>query len=136
MPIDDLILQISADLILPSITATEISKLRLSESIVLHDKGKGVLVEDEPVNGNSARETVELICGDVEVLVQLRARVMKDVVDFFHSFSLNKLPDPDALKDLKEKEKLMLEWAETESLEMAVKRKEYILAKYREVLLR
>ncbi|KZV17261.1 hypothetical protein F511_19282 [Dorcoceras hygrometricum] len=134
MPIDDLLLQISADLMLSSITAVEISKLRLGESIVLHDKGKGVLVEDEPVNGNPARETVELICGDVEVLVQLRARVMKDVVDFFHSFSLNKLPDPDALKELKEKEKLMLEWAETESLEMAVKRTEYILAKYRESL--
>ncbi|KZV26572.1 cell division control protein 2C [Dorcoceras hygrometricum] len=100
------------------------------------DKGKGILEEDEPVKGNPARETVELICGDVGFLVQLRDMVMKDVVEFFHSFSLNKLPNFDALLELKEKEKMMLEWAETDSLETAVKRKMYILAKYREMLLR
>ncbi|KZV36060.1 phragmoplast orienting kinesin 2-like [Dorcoceras hygrometricum] len=61
---------------------------------------------------------------------------MLDVVNFFHSFSLNKLSDLDGLRDLKEKEKLMLDWAETDSLETAVKRKMYILAKYREMLLR
>ncbi|KZV34504.1 hypothetical protein F511_14704 [Dorcoceras hygrometricum] len=136
MSIDDLLLQISDDMMLPSITAAEISKLRIGESIVMPDKGKGVLVEDEPVKGNPAREIVELICGDVELLVQLRERVMKDVVDLFHYFSLKKLPKFDALKELKEKEKLMLEWAVTDSLEMAVKRKMYILADYRELLLR
>ncbi|KZV32486.1 hypothetical protein F511_24075 [Dorcoceras hygrometricum] len=46
------------------------------------------------------------------------------------------LPDSDSLKTLKEKEKLMLEWAGTDSLETAVKRRLYILAKYREMLLR
>ncbi|KZV15970.1 golgin candidate 5 [Dorcoceras hygrometricum] len=40
------------------------------------------------------------------------------------------------LRDLKAKEKLMLDWAETDSLETDVKRKVYILAKYREMLLR
>ncbi|KZV18032.1 hypothetical protein F511_39458 [Dorcoceras hygrometricum] len=55
---------------------------------------------------------VALICGDVEFLVQLRDQVMKDVVEFFHSFSLNKLSDLESLRDLKEKEKLMLDWAE------------------------
>ncbi|KZV24183.1 hypothetical protein F511_03500 [Dorcoceras hygrometricum] len=104
--------------------------------ISTHDKGKEPLEEDEPVKGNPARETVELICGDVDFLVQLRDHVMKDVVEFFHSFSLNKLSDLDALRDLKEKEKLMLDWAETDSLETAVRRKMYILAKYREMLLR
>ncbi|KZV50643.1 hypothetical protein F511_15859 [Dorcoceras hygrometricum] len=154
MSIDDLLLQISDDMLLPSVTTVEITKIRLGESISINevqerdlyyaslpristlDKGKGILEEDEPVKGNPMRETVELICGDFEFLVQLRDRVMKDVVDFFHSFSLNKLSNFDALLELKEKEKLMLEWAETDSLETAVKRKVYILVKYREMLLR
>ncbi|KZV24479.1 hypothetical protein F511_42546 [Dorcoceras hygrometricum] len=129
MSIDDLLLQISDDMLLPSVTAAEVTKIRLGESITIrevqehdlyfaslprisiHDKGKGILEEDEAVKGNPAREMVELICGDVEFLVRLRDR-------------------------LKAKEKLMLEWAETDSLETAVKRKTYILAKYREMLLR
>ncbi|KZV27505.1 hypothetical protein F511_22358 [Dorcoceras hygrometricum] len=127
MSIDDLLLQISDDLMLPSITAVELTKIRL---------GKGILVEDEPVRGNPAREMVELICRDVDFLVQLRDQVMVDVVNFFHSFSINKLTNFDALLALREKEKFMLEWAATDSLETAVKRKMYILAKYKELLLR
>ncbi|KZV26418.1 hypothetical protein F511_14496 [Dorcoceras hygrometricum] len=137
MSIDDLLLQISYDMLLPSVTAAEITKIRLGESINIpgvqerdlyyarlpristHDKRKEILEEDEPVKGNPTREMVELICGDVEFLVRLRDRVMLDVVDFFHSFSLNKLSDLDALRDLKEKEKLMLDWAVTDSLETA-----------------
>ncbi|KZV49436.1 cell division control protein 2C [Dorcoceras hygrometricum] len=152
--LDDLLMQISKDMMLPSVTAAEVTKIRLAESIVInevqerdwyyanlpristHDKGKDPLEEDEPIKGNPTRETVELICGDVDFLVQLRDQVMKDVVEFFHSFSLNKLSDLDALRDLKEKEKLMLDWEETDSLETAVRRKMYILAKYREMLLR
>ncbi|KZV31060.1 hypothetical protein F511_16733 [Dorcoceras hygrometricum] len=38
--------------------------------------------------------------------------------------------------DLKEKEKLMMKWAETTTLETAVRRQMYVLAKYREMLLR
>ncbi|KZV56576.1 hypothetical protein F511_04985 [Dorcoceras hygrometricum] len=154
MSIDDLLMQISEDMMLPSVTAAEITKIRFGGSIhipgvqerdlyyaslsriSIHDKGKAILEEDVPVRGNPARETVELICGDVDFLVQLRDQVMKDVVEFFHSFSLNKLPDLDSLKILKEKEKFMLEWAETDSLEMVVRRRVYILAKYREMLLR
>ncbi|KZV58550.1 cell division control protein 2C-like [Dorcoceras hygrometricum] len=124
MSLDDLLMQISDDMMLPSVTVAE------------DHKGKEPLEEDEPVKGNPAREMVELICGDVDFLVQLRNQVMKDVVEFFHSFSLNKLSDLASLRDLKEKEKLMLSWAGTEFLETAVKRKMYILAKYREMLLR
>ncbi|KZV47852.1 hypothetical protein F511_27742 [Dorcoceras hygrometricum] len=112
MSLDDLLIQISEDTVLPSVTAAEITKIRLGESIniqevqerdvyyaslpriSIHDKGKEPLVEDEP------------------------------------------LPDVDGLNALKEKEKLMLEWAGTDSLETAVKRRLYILAKYREMLLR
>ncbi|KZV35983.1 hypothetical protein F511_16965 [Dorcoceras hygrometricum] len=90
MSIDDLLLQISDDMMLPSVTAAEIKKIRLGESINInevqerdwyyaslpristHDKGKEPLEENEPVRGNPAKETVELICGDVDFLVQLR----------------------------------------------------------------
>ncbi|KZV58747.1 hypothetical protein F511_18772 [Dorcoceras hygrometricum] len=72
MSVDDLLVQICDDMMLPSITVAEISKIRIGESIVMHDKGKGLLVEDEPVQRNPAQETVELICGDVEFLVDLR----------------------------------------------------------------
>ncbi|KZV28546.1 delphilin-like [Dorcoceras hygrometricum] len=99
-------------------------------------KGKAILEEDEPIQGNPARELVEIICGDIEILIRIRDQVMVDVVEFFHSFSLNTLSNFDALLALKAKEKLMLEWAERDSLAMAVKRKGYILAKYRELLLR
>ncbi|KZV24177.1 hypothetical protein F511_03494 [Dorcoceras hygrometricum] len=88
MSLDDLLIQISEDTMLPSVTAAEITKIRLGESINIqevqerdvyytslprisvHDKGKEPLVEDEPVRGNPARETMELICGDVDFLVQ------------------------------------------------------------------
>ncbi|KZV58195.1 hypothetical protein F511_31288 [Dorcoceras hygrometricum] len=154
MSIDYLLLQISDDMLLPSITATEITNIQLGESVSItedrerdvhltslpristHDKGKAILEEDEPIRGNPARELVELIYGDIEFLIRIRDQVMVDVVEFFHSFSLNTLSNFDALLALKAKEKLMLEWAETDSLAMAVKRKGYILAKYRELLLR
>ncbi|KZV57270.1 hypothetical protein F511_33061 [Dorcoceras hygrometricum] len=89
MSIDDLLMQISEDMMLPSVTAAEI-KIRFGGSInihevqerdlyyaslpriSIHDKGKEKLEEDEPVRGNLARATVELICGDVDFLVQLR----------------------------------------------------------------
>ncbi|KZV54966.1 hypothetical protein F511_03572 [Dorcoceras hygrometricum] len=97
MSLDDMLMQISEDMMLPSVTAAEVTKIRLAESIAInevqerdwyyanlpristHDKGKETLEEDEPVNGNPARERVELIRGDVDFLVQLRDQVMKDV---------------------------------------------------------
>ncbi|KZV27034.1 myosin-9 [Dorcoceras hygrometricum] len=94
MSIDDLLLQIPDDMLLPSVTAVEITKIRLGESISINevqerdlyyaslpriytlDKGKEILEEDEPVKGNPAREKVELICGDVEFLVRLRDQIL------------------------------------------------------------
>ncbi|KZV22372.1 hypothetical protein F511_25432 [Dorcoceras hygrometricum] len=62
--------------------------------------------------------------------------VMQAVIEFFASFSLNNMPDIESLKDLKEKERLMLAWAETTTLAIAVRRQLYVLIKYRELLLR
>ncbi|KZV38568.1 hypothetical protein F511_04273 [Dorcoceras hygrometricum] len=78
-----------------AIGSTHSTEEHILPRISIHDKGKEIMEEDEPVREN-----------------------------------------PTSLKILKEKEKLMLEWAETDSLEMAVRRSVYILAKYRELLLR
>ncbi|KZV15677.1 hypothetical protein F511_31862 [Dorcoceras hygrometricum] len=77
MSLDDLLMQITEDMMLPSVSAAEITKIRLGESINIpgvqehdlyyaslprisvHDKGKEPLVEDEPIKGNPARETID-----------------------------------------------------------------------------
>ncbi|KZV31095.1 dystroglycan-like [Dorcoceras hygrometricum] len=135
MPIDDLLIQICDDLLLP-VTAAEVTMLRLGAFSSSGDKGKAKFGEDEQVTDNAARKLFALICRDVEVLVQVRDHLMQAVVDFFASFSLNSMPDMDSLKELKEKERLMLAWAETNTLAIAVRRQLYVLAKYRELLLR
>ncbi|KZV15555.1 structural maintenance of chromosomes protein 3 [Dorcoceras hygrometricum] len=154
MSLDDLLMQISDDMMLPSVTAPEITKImsylpvKIKEvqehdwyyanlpKISATEKGKAPLEEADPVKGNPAREMVELICADVNFLVQMSDQVMHDVVEFFHSFSINKLSDLASLRALAEKEKFMLFWAKEDSLETAVRRRMYILAKYREMLLR
>ncbi|KZV48251.1 hypothetical protein F511_43623 [Dorcoceras hygrometricum] len=135
MPIDDLLIQISDDLLLP-ITAAKVTMIKLGAFSSFGDKGKAKLGEDEQATDNAARKLFALICRDVEVLVQVRDSLMQAVVDFFATFSLNSMPDMDSLKDLKEKERLVLAWAETNTLAIAVRRKLYVLIKYRELLLR
>ncbi|KZV38719.1 hypothetical protein F511_33875 [Dorcoceras hygrometricum] len=135
MPIDDLLIQISDDLLLPT-TAAEVTRIKLGAFSSFGDKGKAKLGEDEQATDNAARKLFSLICRDVEVLVQVRDSLMQAVVDFFASFSLNCMPDMDSLKDLKEKEMLMMAWAETTTLAIAVRRQLYVLIKYRELLLR
>ncbi|KZV56949.1 splicing factor 3B subunit 1-like [Dorcoceras hygrometricum] len=49
---------------------------------------------------------------------------------------LSSIADLASVKDIIVKEKQFLTWAETDSLETAVRRQEYIIAKYREMLLR
>ncbi|KZV45268.1 hypothetical protein F511_16851 [Dorcoceras hygrometricum] len=141
MSLDDLLMQISDDMMLPSVTAVEITKImsdlpvKINEvqehdwyyanlpKISATEKGKAPLEEADPVKGNPTREMVELICADVNFLVQMRDQVMHDVVEFFHSFSINKLSDLASLRSLAEKEKFMLLWAEADSLETAVRRR-------------
>ncbi|KZV29968.1 hypothetical protein F511_23773 [Dorcoceras hygrometricum] len=136
MSFDDLLLQIPNAMLLPSINTAEVSILRLVESSSFRDKGKAILVEDDQLTENPANEIAALVCSDVEFLVRVRDSVMNAVVDFFASFSLNNMPDMDSLKALKEKEKMMMKWAETTTLATAVRRQMYVLGKYREMLLR
>ncbi|KZV32676.1 hypothetical protein F511_21223 [Dorcoceras hygrometricum] len=90
MTIDDLLMQIYDDMMLPSVTAAKVTKIKFGLSVEINevqnkdcyyvslpqisatDKGKEPLEEVDVVKGNPAREMVLLICGDVEFLVQLR----------------------------------------------------------------
>ncbi|KZV47765.1 gibberellin 2-beta-dioxygenase 1 [Dorcoceras hygrometricum] len=97
------------------------------------DKGKGILVEKEPIRVNPAREHFFLICADIDLLVELRAKVIDEVAQFLNSFSLKKLATIN-FEEMYKKEEQVLYWGETESPQVAIQRKYYILLKYRQVL--
>ncbi|KZV31944.1 Mediator of RNA polymerase II transcription subunit [Dorcoceras hygrometricum] len=137
---------------LPS-TIGEITKIQFGKSITIRGvnegdwykaslskipttaKGKAPLQEKDPIKGNPAKEIFSLICADIELLVQLREKVIDDVDKFFNSFSFNRWA---ALKieDIYAKEEQVLTWAETDSTRISLQRRRYILTKYRELLLR
>ncbi|KZV17180.1 hypothetical protein F511_07940 [Dorcoceras hygrometricum] len=150
MSLDDILLTIPVDIPLPS-SCMEITKISMGKSIKIpgiskwtwflqslpsipvNDKGKQVLVEKDPVKGNPAAEHYSLICADIDLLVSLRAQVIDEVATFFHSFSLKKLATIN-FEEMYRKEEKVLHWGETESPQVAIQRKFYILLKYRTVL--
>ncbi|KZV39038.1 hypothetical protein F511_38088 [Dorcoceras hygrometricum] len=150
MSLDDILLTIPVDIPLPS-SSMEITKITMGKSIRIPgvnkrtwflkslpriptgDKGKEVLVEKDPVKGNPAEEHYSLICADIELLVNLRAQVIDEIAKFFHSFSLKKLATIN-FEEMYKKEEQVLHWGETESPQVAIQRKFYILLKYRTVL--
>ncbi|KZV48252.1 hypothetical protein F511_43597 [Dorcoceras hygrometricum] len=150
MSLDDILLTIPVDIPLPS-SCMEITKIAMGKSIKIPgvnkwtwflkslpciptgDKGKEVLVEKDPVKGNPAEEHYSLICADIDLLVNLRAQVIDEVATFFHSFSLKKLATIN-FEEMYKKEEQVLHWGETESPQVAIQRKFYILLKYRTVL--
>ncbi|KZV44035.1 hypothetical protein F511_16596 [Dorcoceras hygrometricum] len=150
MSLDDILLTIPVDIPLPS-SCMEITKITMGKSIKIpgvskwawflnripripaEDKGKDILVEKDPVKGNPAKEHYSLICADIELLVSLREQVIDEVAKFFHSFSLKKLASIN-IEEMYKKEEQVLHWGETESPQVAIQRKFYILLKYRTVL--
>ncbi|KZV36005.1 hypothetical protein F511_14522 [Dorcoceras hygrometricum] len=98
MSLDDILLSIPVDIPLPS-TCLEVTKIKMGQmikipgvsektwflnslpSIPADDKGKEVLVEKDPVKGNPAKEHYSLICADIDLLVDLRAKVIAEVTD-------------------------------------------------------
>ncbi|KZV24066.1 hypothetical protein F511_24373 [Dorcoceras hygrometricum] len=92
MSLDDLLMQISDDMMLPSVTAAEVTKIKFGLTVEIHE------VQD------------------------------KDC--------LSQLLDLESVKVIAAKEKHMLNWTETTSLETVVKRRVYIIVKYKEMLLR
>ncbi|KZV45838.1 hypothetical protein F511_32274 [Dorcoceras hygrometricum] len=67
---------------------TEEEHMSIDDLILIstHDKRKEPLEENEPVRGNPAKETVELICGDFDFLVQLRDKrdAVAKIFEFYH----------------------------------------------------
>ncbi|KZV56588.1 hypothetical protein F511_27176 [Dorcoceras hygrometricum] len=108
MSLDDIILTIPVDIPLPS-SSMEITKIQMGEKIKIPEvtertwflsslpkipvdhKGKAILVEKDPIKGNPAQAHFFLICADIDLLVELRAKIIDEVAQFFHSFSLRKL---------------------------------------------
>ncbi|KZV21035.1 mucin-2-like [Dorcoceras hygrometricum] len=134
---------------LPSTLAPPITQIRFGQRIEfrdvdaytpdlpridISDKGKGILVEDD-FQGHPARETFSLICADIEFLIALREKVIEEVSIFVSSFSLRKLASLQS-EDIFAKEGQLLSWAETDSSFVAIQRRQFIIAKYRELLLR
>ncbi|KZV52828.1 hypothetical protein F511_38010 [Dorcoceras hygrometricum] len=148
--LEGLLMQINDDMTMPSVTATEPTKIKFGQwteirevdwykaslpQIATNDKGKEPLVVDT-IQGHPAREIFSLICADIDFIVQLREQVIEEVVKLFNSFSLRRLAVLDLVKDIATKEELVLTWAETDSVHIALQRRVYIISKYREMLLR
>ncbi|KZV47873.1 dystroglycan-like [Dorcoceras hygrometricum] len=151
MSLDDILLSIPVDIPFPS-TCMEVTKIKMGQMIKIpgvtektwflnslpripaDDKGKEILVEKDPVKGNTAKEHYSLICADIDLLVDLRAKVIDEVATFFHSFSLKKLASIN-FEEMYKKEEQVLSWGETESPQEAIQRRSYILLKYRRVLI-
>ncbi|KZV27179.1 hypothetical protein F511_31771 [Dorcoceras hygrometricum] len=120
----DLLKRIPEDMMLPSVTAAEPTKIKFGHGIsitvvtdgdwykenlpkiAVNDKGKAPLVEPDTVKGHPAR-------------VILRRLAVMNLV-----------------KDIAAKEEHVLTWVETDSVQDALQRRLYIVAKYREMLLR
>ncbi|KZV37026.1 hypothetical protein F511_15268 [Dorcoceras hygrometricum] len=131
MSLDDILLTIPVDIPLHS-SSMEITKIMLGKSIKIpgvtkwtwflknlpripaNDKGKEILVEKDPIRGNPAREHYFLICADIDLLVELRAKVIDEVAQFLNSFSLKKLAMIN-FEEMYKKEEQVLYWGETES---------------------
>ncbi|KZV45370.1 Splicing factor 3B subunit [Dorcoceras hygrometricum] len=102
--LEDILMQIPEDMMLPSMTAAEITRIKfglgieilgVSEGdwykaslpqIDISDKGKAPLVEKDDIKGHPAREMLSLICADIDCLVQLREKTFdqnKWIVDTY-----------------------------------------------------
>ncbi|KZV49581.1 hypothetical protein F511_15441 [Dorcoceras hygrometricum] len=128
MSLDDILLSIPVDIPLPS-TCMEVTQIKMGQMIKIpgvtkwtwflkqlpripaDDKGKELLVEKDPVKGNPAKEHFSLICADIDLLVDLRAKVIAEVAKFLHSFSLRKLSSIN-FEEMYKKEDQVLSWGQ------------------------
>ncbi|KZV22930.1 hypothetical protein F511_37933 [Dorcoceras hygrometricum] len=115
MSLDDILLSIPVDIPLPS-TCMEVTKIKMSQMIKIpgvtkwtwflkhlpripaDDKGKEILVEKDPVKGNPAKEHYSLICADIDLLVDLRAKVIAEWTWFLKH--LPRIPADDKGKEI------------------------------------
>ncbi|KZV38979.1 hypothetical protein F511_36987 [Dorcoceras hygrometricum] len=153
MSIEDILQQISGDAMLPSVLASEPTKIIFGLGIQIlgvheveqykdnlpriaaTDKGKETLVVDT-IQGHPAREIFSLIYADIDFLIQMREQVIEEVAAFFNSFGIRRLPTLGSLEAISAKEEKILTWGETDSVQTALQRRVYIAVKYRELLIR
>ncbi|KZV31799.1 dystroglycan-like [Dorcoceras hygrometricum] len=108
MYLDEIILTIPAELSLPS-AKMEVTKITIGKEIKIRsvdektwylarlpqipgdDKGKEPLQLKDPIKGKLPQEHYSLICADIDLLVQLREKVIDEVAKLFYSFSLKRL---------------------------------------------
>ncbi|KZV31968.1 hypothetical protein F511_39449 [Dorcoceras hygrometricum] len=138
--IEEIVVLFSAEVELSEDEKTSLDDILLSIPVdipiyIMHGShsGKEVLVEKDPIKGNPAEEHFSLICADIDLLVSLRSKFIDEVAAFFNSFSLRKLSSLN-FEDMYSKEDLVLRWGETESPQEAIRRKFFILLKYRTIL--
>ncbi|KZV54175.1 hypothetical protein F511_36109 [Dorcoceras hygrometricum] len=126
MSIDDLLSQIPDNMMLPSVTAAEPTRIKFGlgieikgvkegdwykashPQIAISDKGKAPLVESDEMKGHPAQEMFTLICVDIEFLVQIREQVIEEIVSFFSSFSLRRLAVLGSVSNIVAKEEQIL----------------------------
>ncbi|KZV32759.1 splicing factor 3B subunit 1-like [Dorcoceras hygrometricum] len=95
MSIEDILEQIPEGMMLPSLTAAEITRIKFGLGIEISgvnegdwykaslpriatsDKGKAPLVAKDEIKGNPAREMFSLICADIDFLLQLREKTLQ-----------------------------------------------------------
>ncbi|KZV40381.1 nitrate transporter 1.7 [Dorcoceras hygrometricum] len=153
MTIEEHLKLIPDGVMLPYLTSAEPTKIKFCDTIEIRDveagdwykknlpsidptdKGKKAFVEPDSIQSHPAREQFQLICGDIDFLVLLRENVISEVNSFFHSFIMSTLNAMRTVKDIMAKVENMLSWAEIDSIETALHRRLFIIAKYREVLL-
>ncbi|KZV35932.1 hypothetical protein F511_23945 [Dorcoceras hygrometricum] len=128
LSIDEILKRIPTDMMLPSVTAAETTKIKFGCEISI----KGV------ADGDWYKENLHKIdIADKGKAPLVEAVQMIDEVSaFFNLFSLQRLAALKYVKDIAVKEWHVLTWAETDSVQLALQRRLYIVAKYRELLLR
>ncbi|KZV41314.1 hypothetical protein F511_21838 [Dorcoceras hygrometricum] len=92
MSLDDILKRIPEEMMLPSFTAAEPTKITFESRIEIRErdwykeslpqitvsnKGKAPLVAKDEIKGHLAREMFTLICADIEFLVQIREKVIE-----------------------------------------------------------
>ncbi|KZV35429.1 hypothetical protein F511_36383 [Dorcoceras hygrometricum] len=153
MYLEDILMSILVEVPLPS-AGVDITKITMGKEIKIlgvdegdwykaslpkihpEEKGKDILVEKDPVKGNPATKQIGLTLADIDCLVKLQEKVIDDVAKLFYSFSLKRLSNLKIDESYFVKEELVLTWAGAESTGVSLNRKQYILLKYREMLLR
>ncbi|KZV53650.1 hypothetical protein F511_35042 [Dorcoceras hygrometricum] len=123
MSIEDLLQQIPGDALLPSVLAAEPTRIKFSNGISI----PGVTEMDQ--YKASLPQIADTDKGK-EPLVVIDA-----VATFFNSFSIHRLPALGSLEEIAAKEEKVLNWGETDSVQIAVQRRVHIVVKYRELLL-